>query len=159
MGDNPPVSSNLELVRSIFADWERSDYSAVDWADPEIEFALADGPDPESWTGVAGMAEGWYAFKSTWEDFRAEPQAYRDLDHEHVLVLVQFNGRAETSGLDLAQMHTQQASLFQIRDRKVTRLILYFDGDRALADLGLTPDKATPSPRSTNSSQEYSSSS
>jgi hypothetical protein len=29
----------------------------------------------------------------------AEPQEYRDLDHEHVLVLVQFNGRAKTSGL------------------------------------------------------------
>jgi len=28
----------------------------------------------------------------------AEPQEYRDLDHEHVLVLVRFNGRAKTSG-------------------------------------------------------------
>jgi ketosteroid isomerase-like protein len=131
------MSENLDLVRSIYAAWERNDYSSVDWADPEIEFALADGPDPESWTGVAGMVEGWRAFKSTWEDFRAEPEEYRDLDHEHVLVLVQFNGRAKTSGLDLAQVRTLQASLFQIRASKVTRLILYFDRDRALADLGL----------------------
>ena len=131
------MSENLDLVRSIYADWERDDFRSVDWADPEIEFALADGPDPESWTGVAGMAEGWRAFRSTWEDFRAEPQEYRDLDHEHVLVLVQFNGRAKTSGLDLAHMRTLQASLFQIRAKKVTRLILYFDGDRALSDLGL----------------------
>ena len=136
-------SANLDLVRFIFEAWGRGDYSAVDWADPEIEFALADGPDPESWAGVAGMVEGWRAFKNTWEDFRAEPQEYRDLDHEHVLVLVQFNGRAKASGLDLAQMHTQQASLFQIRASKVTRLILYFDSDRALADLGLAPDTGT----------------
>jgi ketosteroid isomerase-like protein len=131
------MSENLDLVRSIFAAWERNDYSSVDWADPDIEFALADGPDPESWTGVAGMTEGWRAFKSTWEGFRAQSEEYRDLDDEHVLVLVQFNGRAKTSGLDLGQMRTLQASLFQIRASKVTRLILYFDSDRALADLGL----------------------
>jgi ketosteroid isomerase-like protein len=136
MSEDFTMSENLALARSIFAAWERGDYSAVDWADPEIEFALADGPDPESWTRVAGMVEGWRAFKSTWEDFRVESQDYRDLDHEHVLVLVRFSGRAKTSGLDLAQMDTQQASLFQIRAGKVTRLSLYFDRDRALADLG-----------------------
>jgi ketosteroid isomerase-like protein len=131
------MSENLDLVRSIFAAWERGDYGSVDWADPEIEFALADGPDPESWTGVAGMVEGWHAFKSTWEEFRVQPAEYRDLDDEHVLVLVQVNGRAKTSGLDLAHMRTLQASLLQIRAGKVARLILYFDSDRALADLGL----------------------
>jgi ketosteroid isomerase-like protein len=128
---------NVELVRSINEAWERDDYSSVEWADPEIEFALADGPDPASWTGVDGMVDGWHAFKSTWEDFRGEATEYRDLDDEHVLVLAHFRGRAKTSGLDLAQMTTQQASLFRIRDGKVTNLTLYFDPGRAYADLGL----------------------
>ena len=130
--------SNLDLVRSIYADWERGDYSSTEWADPEIEFALVGGPDPGSWTGVAGMVEGWGAFQSAWErGFYGEAIEFRELDEEDVLVIVKFVGRAKGSGMDLSQVPTQQANVFQIRDGKVTRLALYWDGDRALADLGL----------------------
>lgn len=43
--------------------------------------------------------------------------------------------------MDLTHMQTKQASLFQIRHGKVKRLVLYWDEKRALADLGLAPER------------------
>ena len=131
-------SANIDLVRSLFQAWERGEFISMEWADPEIEFTMAGGPEPGTWTGVAGMAEGWGAFQSAWEGFRADPADYHELDHEHVLVLLHFVGHAKASGMDLTQMQTKQASLFQIRHGKVKRLVLYWDEKRALADVGLT---------------------
>jgi hypothetical protein len=53
------------------------------------------------------------------------------------------SGRGKTSGLDLGQVRSQAAELFYIRNGKVTRIVSYWDRERALADLGLTPDSGT----------------
>jgi ketosteroid isomerase-like protein len=138
------ASANVELVRSIHAAFERGDYSSVEWVHPEIEFVIADGPAPGSWTGLAGMAEGWRDWLSAWDEYRVEADEYRELDEERVLVLAQLSGRGKTSGLELGQMRSRAAGLFHVRDGKVTRLVQYFDCERALADLGLTPGADSP---------------
>jgi ketosteroid isomerase-like protein len=132
------MSANLDLVRSIYADWERGDWSSADWADPEIEFAYAGGPEPSRWTGLAGMAKGWRDWLRAWEHFRAEPVEYKVLDSERILVLVHNSGRGRTSGLELEQRSA--ANLFEIRHGKVTRLVVYLDRALAFADLGLSPE-------------------
>lgn len=132
------ASASLDLVRSIFAAWQRGDFSSTDWADREIEFSIADGPAPGSWEGLTEMAAGWRDFLSAWESFRAgEIDEYRELDAERVLALQRFSVRGKASGIDLEQV--RGANLFHFREGKVIRLVLYWDRERALADLGLAP--------------------
>jgi ketosteroid isomerase-like protein len=139
------ASANLALVRSIFASWERGDYSAAEWADPEIEFTVADGPAPASQTGLAAMAEAYRRFLSTWEDFRTEAEEFREIDDERVLVCVRDRGRGKASGMEIGQiMGTEDgAILFVIREAKVVKLVNYWNRERALAELGLAPETST----------------
>jgi ketosteroid isomerase-like protein len=130
-------SSNLDLVRSIYADWERGDFRRTDWADPEIEYVHADGPTPGRWSGLTGMMEGSRTFLSTWEHWCAKPEEYREVDDERVLVRFDPRGRGKTSGIELQTARARAATVLRIRGGKVMALTWYFDRDRALAELGL----------------------
>jgi len=45
---------------------------------------LVGGPEPERWTGLAGMAASWRDWLSTWEHVRFEAEEYRELDDERI---------------------------------------------------------------------------
>jgi ketosteroid isomerase-like protein len=130
----------VDVVRSLYAAWEGGDWSSSDWADPEIEWVIADGPSPGTWTGHGSMSEGWRDFLGAWENLRGAAEGYRELDGERVLVLFLWSGRGKTSGLELGQLRTKGAHLFHLRDGKVVKSVLYFDRERAFADLGLAPE-------------------
>ena len=133
--------SNVELVRSIYADWERGDFSSVEWVvHPEIEVVVADGPMPGTWRGWAGLAQAWRQWTDAWADFRAEPDELRELDGDRVLVLLRRSGSGKTSGLDLGEVRSKGAAVYHFRDGKVARIVAYMDSERGLADLGLAPE-------------------
>jgi ketosteroid isomerase-like protein len=131
------MSENLDLVRSIYADWERGDFSSAGWAHPAIQFVMVGGPDPGTWTGVDGMATGWFRFLEAWEDFHVEAQQHRELDPTRVLALIRRSGRGRVSRLAVEQMQSLAADVFHVLDGKVMQLVHYWDRDRALTDLGL----------------------
>jgi ketosteroid isomerase-like protein len=139
------ASANLDLVRSIQADWERGDFNSAEWAHADIEYVNVGGPSPGSWTGRTGMADGMRDFLSAWKGFRVNVDQYLELDGERVLALTHYSARGKKSGLELGEMWAKAALLFQVRDGKVTRIVSYWDRDNALADLGLPSATDSPS--------------
>jgi hypothetical protein len=97
------MSENLDLVRSIYADWERGDWTSVTRAHPEIEYVMVDEPGSQTHQGLAAMAAAWRSFPSAWEDYRIKPVEFRQLDEGRVLVLVTVHGRGKVSRVELAE--------------------------------------------------------
>jgi ketosteroid isomerase-like protein len=131
------MSENLDLVRSIVGSWERGDMLPdewSEWAHPQIEIVVVGGPEPSRHVGLADAAPHIQAYLGFWDNYRVHAEEYRELDDERVLVLTCQSGRGKSSGLETSQ---RRATLFHIRDGKITRRVNYWDRDRALADLGL----------------------
>jgi ketosteroid isomerase-like protein len=138
-------STSIELVQSLFAAWSRGDYSSFAWAHPEIEFTVADGPSPGTWTGVAGMVKGYGEVMNAWEDYGGEAEGYEELDDGRVLALIRLSGRGKVSGMDLGNMQPKGAAgIFEVHDGKVTKITLYWERERALADLAPPPEANSP---------------
>ena len=110
------ASSNLDLVRSIVAAWERGNFHSTEWADPEIEYVIVDGPAPGRWTGLTDMQEGARQYLRGWAELRVEVDA----------------------------RIAKGAWLFHVVDERVRRVVRYWDRDRAFADLGLAPEGRLP---------------
>lgn len=141
-------SPNLELVRSIYAAWERGDFSDSSWADPEIEFLIDDGVSVTRRKGLAAMAEAWRNFLLDWEHWEAHVEEYRELGDGRVLALLRARGRGRTSGVDLGALEKlggTGANVFQIRDGRVTKLDVYLGRERALVEAGVAVTKPSTS--------------
>ena len=136
------MSENVRLVHSIFAEWERGNFRSVDWAHPQIEYAIVDEPGSRVGWGVTAMTRTWREFLGAWDDYRVEAHEYHELDEERVLVALRAQGRGKASGLDIGATRGGRgsANVFHVRGGKVTRLFTYFDRGSALADLGLAPE-------------------
>jgi ketosteroid isomerase-like protein len=128
------MSANLDLVRSIYADWERGDFSRDDWADPAIELVRPQSLDSDALKGREASSGGWREWLGAWRHFRAEAHDYRVLADGRVLVFGRMRGFPRLSG---TRTDTETVNLFHIKDGKVVRLVLYRNRDRALAALGL----------------------
>ena len=106
------MSANLDLVRSMYTAFERGDFTNADWADPEVEYVIAEGPEPRTFRGLAGLAEAMRNLFGDFEDVGAEAEDYRELDACHVLVLTRNFGRGKLSGVPVSAKH---AEVFEVQ--------------------------------------------
>jgi len=128
---------NVELVRSISAAHERGDYASAEWAHPDIEYVIVGGLTQGSWKGRDAMAKAAGDLLSAWDEHRTVVEELRPLDEERVLMLGHTTGRGKTSGVELNAAQRKVAALFQVRDGKVIRHVIYMDRADALTDLRL----------------------
>jgi hypothetical protein len=112
---------------------------STEWAHAELEFVVIGGPEPGRAHGIPGMAQRMREFLTAWEGYRIEAEEYRQLDDERVLVVIHRSARQDQrigAGTD----RLEGSPLFHLRGGKVTRLVVYFDRQHVLADLGLTAE-------------------
>jgi hypothetical protein len=126
---------SLDVVRSIYAGWERGDFGRNDWADPEIEFDVVGGPDSAEVRGIEAMNAAWRDWLSGWVGFRVEAVEFRVIEENRILVRVRNFTRGRLSDVELEQQSV--CNYFELEDGLVKKLVVYLNGAQALADLGL----------------------
>src|SRR5215208_7530910 len=94
-------SDNVDIVRRIYAEWSRGDFSNAEYFDEDVEFDMVDWPHPARSRGVAAMAETWRTSLAAWEGFRSIPTEFVDLGR-NVLVLNRIQARGRESGAEVS---------------------------------------------------------
>lgn len=124
--------ANVEIVKGIYAAWERGDFSSVDWADPEIEYSV---PGPEgAERGIEAMSRSWREWLRVFKGFSVVPEEFHDAG-DQVVVIQKFAGEGRGSGISVE--HLPGAAVLTLRDGNVVRFRGYVDPDAALADAGV----------------------
>jgi ketosteroid isomerase-like protein len=127
---------NVEVVRSIFAAWERGDEAFLPFLDPEIEWHVrSDLPDSDIYRGLEGMERLTRTFDEVLDESWYSPREFLDID-DQVVVVLSWGGRGKTSGIAFEERG--ETWIFTLRDGKVIRIKEYSSKDEALEAAGLS---------------------
>jgi ketosteroid isomerase-like protein len=125
--------ANVEVVKEIFSAWERGDFTAIDWADPEIEFSIP-GPDLDVHRGIEAAGRAWAEWLNAFDEFKVIGEEFHDAG-DRVVVKQVFRGKGKGSGIPIDEI--PGAAVFTLRDGKVTRFQGYVTVEEAMASAGL----------------------
>jgi ketosteroid isomerase-like protein len=126
--------AEMAMLREIYADWGRGDYSRTDYLPAEFELVFgSDFLEEGTFRGRAAVGKGWGRWLSQWSSWQARPSEYIPLG-DRVLVLLDARGVAKASGVQLAQ---PSANLWEFRDGRPSRLTLYTRASTALREAGV----------------------
>ena len=126
--------ANVQIVRRVYEQWSRGDFSGGDAFHPEVEFEMVDWPGRDRSRGLTEMSEAWQASLAAWDDFRAEPTRFME-NGEQVVVLTHVTARGKGSG---AAVTADTATVWTIEAGKVVRLALHWNRAEGLQAAGLT---------------------
>ena len=130
---------NVETLRDGFDAFARGDIDDVlERLDPDVDWSPAIGPILGVETVRGREALRRFLTRDLFEgfdQFKAEPLSIEDLGGEHVLVIVRYTGRGQSSGIE---MDMTSASLYRMCDGKVVTMRDYPTRAEALEAAGLS---------------------
>ena len=143
---------NVGLIRRIYEMFPAGDFAALvrdkkamtevtaaleQVVDPEVEVSLF-GPSytqiGETRQGIDGWAALWRDWLRPYHRYRLKPEEMIDLG-DRVLVLTRANARVES---DSPEIENAGATIFGVRDRRVTTVDSFLDREDALEAAGLS---------------------
>ena len=137
-------AENIELIKGIFAGFERGDSKAIremlptlvrEVCDPEIEYVeTPERVDARIYQGHQGVLEAWSRWLDQWDQYHAEAQSFED-HGDDVFVVAREQGRGRSG----AMVGTRVYLIFTVRDRKILRYQAFYDERAARAALGDYP--------------------
>ncbi len=107
--------------------------AATPYFHPDFECAHRLLGSERTYSGMAGLRASWLDWLAPWATYRAEIEEAIDCG-DRVLILVHDFGRREGS---TAEVKSNNAAIWTIRDGKVARAEFYADRDWARKDVGL----------------------
>jgi ketosteroid isomerase-like protein len=129
---------NVEIVRRVYEQWGRGDFSATDFLDPEVVYSRigTETPGMEGvWRGIEEMSVGTREYFRAFSDLRIEAERIIDLGDDRVLVLSRQTARGKLSG---APFDHELAELMTLANGKIVRMDSYWRRAEALEAVGLS---------------------
>ena len=125
---------NVEIVRRVYEEWSRGDFSAGEVFDADVEFDMVDWPGRDRSHGIEEMAEAWQESLAAWDDFRAEPTDF--IEHSPHTSWYPRTSRPFGKGSGAA-VTAETATVWTFEAGKVVRWALHWDAAAALRAVGL----------------------
>lgn len=128
---------NVDLVKSLFSAFADRDLDAAARVlHPEVEIrpAIVGGPEGVVYRGLAGNAQFWTDIDAAWTDFRLDPQEFRDLGGQ-VVVLGRASAHGPGSGIALDE---PVAWIAVVREGRIIRFRSFSSQREALEAVGLS---------------------
>ena len=129
------ADQNVEIIKSAIEAYNRRDVPAVlEQLDPEVELlpirAVLEGM---VYRGHEGFKKFMEDMAEEWEEFHPEPEEFRKIGDDYVMVFGRFCGRTRTSGVEV---DSPGIWMCQMRDGKILRVQFYTDAAAAQGSLG-----------------------
>jgi ketosteroid isomerase-like protein len=128
---------NVEIVRLAYAAFNRGDLEGLDEvisADCVMDWSQSQGPQKGVYHGPDGAARWIAAVQEAFEEFELAPSEYIG-SGDCIVVPTRVTGRGRGSGVAVEASGT---TLWEIRNGRVDRFVLYQSREEALEAAGLS---------------------